>query len=825
MYENKISARQLRRMIFIETFGAGALSVPAFACYKEQNGFWSLIFYGVFLAGTIAFFIIFSGKISEENFENRKIGKKGLETEKNLQNKRIDKKNLENARACLKNHSSNLHTPICGIFCLHSVTVAHYAALIQAKSPANCDAHLAESIFQTRSRKLEQGKNLKSRETSKENLEEKNLTGLINQSRDANISVSKMKTRLKSINFPEVLPQPIKFVYMIRFFINAVALFYFFGKTIQTVYMPESSFLFIIFPAAILLWYSLYTTLQKRARFLEIIFPWIITTYFIAVILSFIGIEKAMQIGKAGELWQGILSDNIFRSMGNGYLMLLCSSPIEFLLFLRPAAEERGIETKNRKVEDKDNKEDKNNKEGKDDKAIRGIITAVAGAILCNALFCFLSVRTLGPNLTSQSEWPVIKMMQLIRMPGGFLERFDILPIIFWILCMMAVLSGYLYYGWSIFQTRSGGCLKNFLGITFVCLVLLTCVVEKNTFLWTFYLKYKAFVDFPLSLILPLVVWLFKRQKDFNYQEKTKEKIEKDKEERKNIAKYKEDKKTEEGSVAKYKEDKKTEESNDTKYKEDKKTEESSAAKYEEDKKTEESNIAKYKEDKKTEENSVAKYKNNKQAKYFAGITLLIFLPILFFLTGCQRLTDVEEKNYILSMYVDYLTGEENAYQFWIARANLSEMEGKSDEIPCQITKIEARNLQELEEKYLETVPGKTEWNHIYTIFLGSGIAANKTACTHLLKEWDNEWQKSPNVLLALCPENPKKLYKIKNIPAGAAGQEINLLAEQNKEKYSGQICETPIDYLRAKQQKEDKITLYRVTIENDYLRIMTDEL
>ena len=66
MYENKISARQLRRMIFIETFGAGALSIPAFACYKEQNGFWSLIFYGVFLAGTIAFFIIFSGKISED---------------------------------------------------------------------------------------------------------------------------------------------------------------------------------------------------------------------------------------------------------------------------------------------------------------------------------------------------------------------------------------------------------------------------------------------------------------------------------------------------------------------------------------------------------------------------------------------------------------------------------------------------------------------------------------------------------------------------------------------------------------------------------------
>ena len=56
------------------------------------------------------------------------------------------------SRACLKNHSCNLHAPICGIFCLHSVDVARYAALIQAKSPTNCNAHLAESIFQTRSK-------------------------------------------------------------------------------------------------------------------------------------------------------------------------------------------------------------------------------------------------------------------------------------------------------------------------------------------------------------------------------------------------------------------------------------------------------------------------------------------------------------------------------------------------------------------------------------------------------------------------------------------------------------------------------------------------
>ena len=56
-------------------------------------------------------------------------------------------------RACLKNHSRNLHAPVCGIFCPNSVAVARYGAFIRTKSPTNCDAHLAESLFQTRSSK------------------------------------------------------------------------------------------------------------------------------------------------------------------------------------------------------------------------------------------------------------------------------------------------------------------------------------------------------------------------------------------------------------------------------------------------------------------------------------------------------------------------------------------------------------------------------------------------------------------------------------------------------------------------------------------------
>ena len=38
--------------------------------------------------------------------------------------------------------------PLCGKFCSNSVAVACHGALIRAKTPTNCDAHLAKSFFQ-----------------------------------------------------------------------------------------------------------------------------------------------------------------------------------------------------------------------------------------------------------------------------------------------------------------------------------------------------------------------------------------------------------------------------------------------------------------------------------------------------------------------------------------------------------------------------------------------------------------------------------------------------------------------------------------------------
>ena len=606
--ENKVSPRQLRRMLFIEMFGAGALSVPALACYNGQSGGVAVLFYGIFLIIATVVFYILSEKIQEQFSENAK-------------------------------------------------------------------------------------------------------------------------------SYTEILPKSIQSIYFIRFAINVVALFYFFGETIQTVYMPKSSFLFILFPAALLLWYTLNTNLQKRARFLELIFPWIFVSYGIAVFLSFVGIETSIQPGIIKEVWRDIFSDTAIQSLRNGYILFVCGSPIEFFLFLKPAAKTK-------------------------QKIKRSIITAAFGVFFCNVLLIFLAVRTLGKTLTTQSAWPVIKMMQLIRMSGGFLERFDILPAIVWVFCMMAVISGYLYYGKKMLEqlllkkskepivkktTAKKSIMKEPIatGTSILCLLLLACLVEKQPYLWNSYLKYKIFVDVPLALLLPVFVYIAGR---------------------KNTKNKKQGKNTE----------------------------------------------------------TADKIKKKESILYL--FTILLVLGVSFSLTGCRHLTDIEEKSYVLSLYVDRLSGEENGYAFQVARADLNKMEERDEEIPCQITKIKAKTLKELEEKYLRIIPGEMEWNHIYTIFFSLEMTENKEACMRLLEEWDGDWQKSPNVFLVASSPPPDKLYKVKNIPKGAAGQEVSLLIKQSKKQQkiksdqknnTEKICETPIDYLRHIEQSPGKSILYQIVIED----------
>lgn len=509
-----------------------------------------------------------------------------------------------------------------------------------------------------------------------------------------------------------VLNKPLGALYLARLLINGLALFCFFGISIQKIYMPDTSLLKILLPFAVLLWYCTQTTLQKRARFLELLFPWIAALFFMLIVFSFLGLE--------GEIRILSLQEDPALALRNGYYLLLCTTPLEFLLFLVPAAVK---------------KQEREQKEGEEENRLwrknrnRLVIKTAAGIFLWNVLLWFVTVESLGGRLTASSPWPVIKIMQLIHLPGGFLERFDILLAVFWILCLTGVLSGYLYYGRKIaeevffMQAKDEKNLRKKMakltGAAALFFLLFSCFViqDQEQFWMKVFLFYKKWIDFPLLLFLPLLV------------------------------------------------------------------------------------------------------SGRRFSRCLVGTA--VFCVGILSLSGCENHADVEEKSYVLSLYVED-NGE--GYQYWVSRADLAAMEDKEDSIPCVTTHFTAKNLDELENKFEKTEVGVLEWNHIETIFLGPNLVKNPGKACDFLQEWEASWQKSPNVLLSVCMEKAETLLAIKNIPKGAAGQEVSRLMEQaeqstaSDQKNTDNYCRTPVEVMRAKNAGEKEIYLYETKIEKKRL-------
>lgn len=299
-------------------------------------------------------------------------------------------------------------------------------------------------------------------------------------------------------------------LYLLRFFIHSLILFCFFGLSIQNIYMPGHARWWLLLPFALLLGYCTSTSLQKRGRFLELVFPWAAVMFALVIIIILSGMVidfmtefkfnsffSAAMLNHTGTLQQGLLG---------GYNLLLCSSSLEFIylelpLFIKHPAEKE------------------NNADQEAETPIPAcVIKAVLGGYLCSGLLCFVTIRTLGRRLTVSTLWPVVKIMQLIHLPGGFLERFDILLALYWILCMVVVLSGYLYYGKKIAEDTFGREYEKhitaFTAVLIFLIYIAGCLWPEEISVLQAFWAYKKWIDFPLLLLVPFLVWIMNRKKD-----------------------------------------------------------------------------------------------------------------------------------------------------------------------------------------------------------------------------------------------------------------------------------------------------------------------
>lgn len=219
----------------------------------------------------------------------------------------------------------------------------------------------------------------------------------------------------------------------------------------------------------------------KRAKTLEFLYWWMVFPF---LLILFLGIWQIS--------WDKIVPQGNFRiGVGlSGGLELLCMFlPCEFLLFSLPHTKGKG-------------------KAG----GLFGVFVLIS--IFMTGIY-LITMGTLGEPLSFKSLWSGFQSLSFIPLPGGFLQRFELFLLLFWMLGMFALMGAYSFYGakmCSILLPES----KEFkMELFFLLLVVLIAANgSKLQDSYEVYRIYMRYVDVWLAIFLPLVVYMRKRKKE-----------------------------------------------------------------------------------------------------------------------------------------------------------------------------------------------------------------------------------------------------------------------------------------------------------------------
>lgn len=279
-------------------------------------------------------------------------------------------------------------------------------------------------------------------------------------------------------------------IYYIRFFIHQVFLIILFGKLIQTSVLPGYSLWFIIGPILFFTFYCSINGLEGRARTLELLFWYIFVPLLIVLILAVGEIDLSRFVMTRTEKSGGII-----RSLLTIYAVFLSYRGIEFLLFLGPQVIETESKTRISKA------------------AYMGTFWIV----VLNIAIYVITIGMFGVYSTRKTWWSALKIMQSVRLPGGFVERLDILFIVFWIFSMFCVFSAYFFYGWKMLETgipklerqKIWGMIGSLVGV-----FLFACIFQNMDNMIIRFYQYLMWGDFLLAVLVP--IFILKKRKIFD---------------------------------------------------------------------------------------------------------------------------------------------------------------------------------------------------------------------------------------------------------------------------------------------------------------------
>jgi spore germination protein len=222
----------------------------------------------------------------------------------------------------------------------------------------------------------------------------------------------------------------------------------FFGEILQQTILPKTPFSLVCFIMLCLCGFAASKGFETRARIGEIliflIFIPLAIVFFIAIFdIDFTNIMPIMVTSPSSLLRGAVLTGLSFTGL-------------EFCLLIYPYA---------------------NNPKN----VRKGIVTATSLIGMFMLIITLITIAKFGPSDLKMQLWPVFEMMDLINLPGSFIERQGALIVSFWIISIFAIVNAGLFFSSLLLKDIAKVGKHSYYIIFCVIVVFFIALLPKNT--------------------------------------------------------------------------------------------------------------------------------------------------------------------------------------------------------------------------------------------------------------------------------------------------------------------------------------------------------
>ncbi|WP_066716792.1 GerAB/ArcD/ProY family transporter [Clostridium sp. Marseille-P299] len=265
-------------------------------------------------------------------------------------------------------------------------------------------------------------------------------------------------------------------LYIIKFLILCIFVFNLFSNIINETLLPNTNYKIILLFLIVLTLYLASKEIEVRARLTEFLYLVVLIPL---VLLLLLGVPKV----DIPNLLPILTTDggSILRT---GFSIFLTYSAAEFILFESAA------------IKQDDKRSQKN------------VIHAIITSTVINIFFFIMVVGLLGIYSTNQKIWSTIIVMQLLEVPGGFIQRLDAIVLAFWMISIFFISSTLLYHISNIAKSITNAKKREYYLIIFAILIFLICMKPiKIDIILANLNKYLIYIGVPQSILMPLIVF------------------------------------------------------------------------------------------------------------------------------------------------------------------------------------------------------------------------------------------------------------------------------------------------------------------------------